>query len=322
MKAQTGKQHTNVVAVQPLAMFQKEDRMKQQGSTTGERMTRSKRSIAISVAFFLLAIASIPAYAWQADRVGLSNVWVITCKDGSTRTGEYGPNGPDFWEGMSFCATHGGIAAPPKPGTRSLYGISIPVDVSLLSPVTVEDLFSQGVISSQDGFRLTNTFDQEVWAITFLEFRHVPIGGNTFKGVFVIGVSTLIPTPACDRTNLVFNGSFEAGDFTGWTIGGGSGDKTRLVSGPFYAYPGAEDGQFYAALGPVGSDGTISQTFATTAGANYIFSFWMASAGDDPSDFSAKWNGTQVFSQTDPILEALDAVHLFVDRNRQRHHQL
>jgi hypothetical protein len=73
-----------------------------------------------------------------------------------------------------------------------------------------------------------------------------------------------------------------------------------VTSGPFYAYPGGENGPFYAVLGPPGSDGTLSQTLATTPGANYTLSFWMASVGNDPSDFSAFWNGTQVYAAANP----------------------
>ena len=109
---------------------------------------------------------------------------------------------------------------------------------------------------------------------------------------------TLIMAPAT-YANLLNNGSFETGDFTGWNTGGNF-EFTQVVSGPFYVYSGAEDGNFYATLGPVGSDGTLSQTFSTTAGAHYTFSFWMASVGDNPSDFSASWDGTQVYAQSNP----------------------
>ena len=100
-------------------------------------------------------------------------------------------------------------------------------------------------------------------------------------------------------TNLVTNGSFETADFTGWTEGGNF-EFSQVVSGPFYTYSGAEDGEFYATFGPVGADGSISQTIADSAGTHYTLSFWLAGAGDDPSDFSAMWNGTTLVSLTDP----------------------
>ncbi|MFZ0914353.1 MAG: PEP-CTERM sorting domain-containing protein [Candidatus Korobacteraceae bacterium] len=109
----------------------------------------------------------------------------------------------------------------------------------------------------------------------------------------------LVGAPTAFATNLLTNGSFETGDFTGWTEGGNF-QFTQVVSGSFYAYSGAEDGQFYATLGPVGSDGTLSQSFSDTAGTHYTFSFWFASVGDNPSDFSASWDGTTVLSLTNP----------------------
>ena len=99
--------------------------------------------------------------------------------------------------------------------------------------------------------------------------------------------------------NLVNNGSFETGDFSGWTEGGNF-QFTQVVTGPFSVYSGAEDGNFYVTMGPVGSDGTLSQTIADSAGAQYTLSFWFGSNGDNPSDFSVSWDGTNLLSLTNP----------------------
>jgi hypothetical protein len=109
----------------------------------------------------------------------------------------------------------------------------------------------------------------------------------------------LIGAPTAFATNLLTNGSFEAGSFSSWNTSCGLCD---VVSGPFYAYTGGQDGDgFYAIMGDVGSDGTFSQTFSDTAGQHYIFSFWFASVGDSPSDFSAYWDGgTALLSLTNP----------------------
>jgi len=115
----------------------------------------------------------------------------------------------------------------------------------------------------------------------------------------IVAVTILLCAPMAFGQNLLTNGSFESGSFSGWTTGGNFED-TEVVSGAFYDYTGAQQGSFYAVLGPVSSDGTLSQSFATTAGTQYTFSFWIASVGDDPSDFSAYWDGTQIYSVTNP----------------------
>lgn len=117
--------------------------------------------------------------------------------------------------------------------------------------------------------------------------------------VVALAVAFTLTAPKTFAQNLVQNGSFETGDFTNWTSGGNFED-TEVVTGPFYVYSGAQDGNFYAVMGPVGSDGTLSQTFADQAGATYTFSFWLNAVGDDPSDFSALWDGTPLLSLSDP----------------------
>jgi len=115
----------------------------------------------------------------------------------------------------------------------------------------------------------------------------------------IVAVTLLLCAPMAFGQNLLTNGGFESGSFSGWTTGGNF-EATEVVSGAFYEYSGAQEGNFYAVLGPVGSDGTLSQSFATTAGNQYTFSFYLASVGDNPSDFSASWDGTVVFSATNP----------------------
>lgn len=113
------------------------------------------------------------------------------------------------------------------------------------------------------------------------------------------GASSLSP---CDSVagNLVSNCGFETGDFTGWN-GGGNNQYYSTPPGSFSAFAGANSGGYYAVFGPVGSDGTLSQTLSTTAGTDYTFAFYLAAEGDDPSDFSAYWDGGEALvSLTDP----------------------
>ncbi len=122
---------------------------------------------------------------------------------------------------------------------------------------------------------------------------------KTLLVIVAVMVCITLMAPNTFAQNLLSNGSFESGNFSGWTTGGNFED-TEVVSGAFDEYTGAEDGTFYAVLGPVGSDGTMSQTFSDHAGQQYQFSFWFASVGDNPSDFSAYWDGTAVLSLTNP----------------------
>lgn len=122
---------------------------------------------------------------------------------------------------------------------------------------------------------------------------------KTLLVVVALAIAVFATAPKTFAQNLVANGSFETGDFTGWTTGGNFQD-TFVETGAFYQYNGAQDGSYYAAMGPVGSDGTLSQTISDVAGTHYTFSFWFAAVGDNPSDFSASWDGTQLLSLTNP----------------------
>ena len=79
-----------------------------------------------------------------------------------------------------------------------------------------------------------------------------------------------------------------------------------------------ESGQFAAGMGPVGSDGTLSQTLQTTAGQQYTLSFWLANQGAGPNDFTVKWNGATRYGAGQCACARLHAVHLHRYRNRNR----
>lgn len=91
------------------------------------------------------------------------------------------------------------------------------------------------------------------------------------------------------QANLLVNGSFETGDFTGWSFTGNTG-YTSVQS--TYAY-GPEDGSYYVYAGPIGSDGYLSQTFNDTPGQLLEISGWVTNDGSSPSDFGMSFDGVQ-----------------------------
>ena len=99
--------------------------------------------------------------------------------------------------------------------------------------------------------------------------------------------------------NLVVNGGFENGNFSGWTQ---SGSFSAATGGPghvglYIGGYGPQSGDFYAALGTVRTLGTLSQTLTTTPGQTYTLSFFLANDGGTPNEFRVDWNGTTMLDQ-------------------------
>ena len=86
--------------------------------------------------------------------------------------------------------------------------------------------------------------------------------------------------------NLVVNGSFETGDFSGWEQGGDT-SFTFVTDFPFAGGP--TDGLYHAAFGPVDDFGGIFQLIPTVAGRTYRLSFDLAYTGGDPNGFGLLW---------------------------------
>jgi hypothetical protein len=117
------------------------------------------------------------------------------------------------------------------------------------------------------------------------------MGKLTKIGVAVIGLALGTIAPA-QAANIVTNGSFETGDFTGWTQTGNTGFTGVTCPG------GAPDGNCFAFFGPIGSTGGITQNLTTVAGATYEIEFSFESDGGTPNSFSASFGGVTLINQT------------------------
>lgn len=113
----------------------------------------------------------------------------------------------------------------------------------------------------------------------------------------------LVAFPA-NATNLVVNPGFETGDFTGWTQGGNT-DYTGVNCDGSFSPP--HSGSCLAFMGPIGSDGTLSQTIVTTPGGSYDISLWLNSGTNTDVkpdnirgqiNISITWDGFLVYSST------------------------
>lgn len=94
--------------------------------------------------------------------------------------------------------------------------------------------------------------------------------------------------------NIVTNGDFETGDFSGWSL---SGDTNNAFVGNS-PYP-THTGDFAAQLATNGNLGFLSQDLTTTTGALYDVSFWLNSDGVTPNDLQLYLGGFLAYDQPD-----------------------
>jgi len=120
---------------------------------------------------------------------------------------------------------------------------------------------------------------------------------STIKKLSVIAAGatclTLGAMNPAQALNLVANGGFETGNFSGWKQSGNSG-HTGVDSAS------AESGKFGAYFGPVGSKGFLSQTLATVKGKSYDLSYFLKNdGGKKPNFFSVSVGNTVLLSLED-----------------------
>jgi MYXO-CTERM domain-containing protein len=106
----------------------------------------------------------------------------------------------------------------------------------------------------------------------------------------LVATSLSASASAGSPAELVVNGNFETGDFSGWTQWGDTGFSG--VNDPYFD-PGV------AFFGPVNGFGGIYQDIATVVGEQYTFSFDLSMQDGTPNSFFANFGGLEVMSYTD-----------------------
>lgn len=123
------------------------------------------------------------------------------------------------------------------------------------------------------------------------------------KFAFLLALVAVCLFAQTAAANLVANGSFETGNFNGWTVSPEIREGVNWVFHSDIAPPGTEwaaQSGLYAAYHYGSTWSTFSQDLTTTAGQYYNLQFWLWTGAltSGTNEFMVTWGGTTVFDQT------------------------
>lgn len=104
---------------------------------------------------------------------------------------------------------------------------------------------------------------------------------------WVIGLMVALGAANAQAVNLVNNGSFETGNFSGWTFSGNTNTAQVYATNNGF-------GNFAASFSAIGVYDEISQTLATTAGERYRISFWVNNREPGPESLQILWENSVI----------------------------
>jgi hypothetical protein len=89
-------------------------------------------------------------------------------------------------------------------------------------------------------------------------------------------------------SQLIVNGGFETGNFSGWTV------SENIVGDIVVASSFPHSGRFDAQIQAVNQHAILSQTVATVPSKIYKLDYWLQNRGGGFNFFAAQWNGVNV----------------------------
>jgi alpha-tubulin suppressor-like RCC1 family protein len=138
--------------------------------------------------------------------------------------------------------------------------------------------------------------DGSLWSMGRNEYGQLGLGTSDIAEAHVpVQIVPLVIPVSFYAANLVANGGFETGDFSGWNLSGNATPDTLVSTKSGYVH----SGNYGAQCGPVGSLVYLSQSLPTIPGITYLLSFWLNSPdGVTPNEFVLSCNGATLLDKT------------------------
>jgi hypothetical protein len=192
----------------------------------------------------------------------------------------------------------GPVGGPFSPGSKAIVFTNMSANAvswSLLNASAwLSVASSNGSIAGNSSFSVTVSTNANIANLaTGIYSATLLLSNQSSHLIQGIPFATLVAT-----TNIVQNGGFETGNYSSWSLVDSGGpdlvdNGTKLTT--------VHTGSFAFAFGQANSSATLSQTLTTVPGQTYLLSFWVSNPqGGTTETFQTSWNGTTVYSITNP----------------------